>query len=68
MPGDIAAAVGLRTATTGDTLCDEDQPIVLESIDFPGSGYIHRDRAQEQGGPREARSVASEARDGRSVL
>ena len=33
--GDIAAAVGLRTATTGDTLCDEDDPIVLESIDFP---------------------------------
>jgi elongation factor G len=33
--GDIAAGVGLRTATTGDTLCDEDHPIVLESIDFP---------------------------------
>ena len=33
--GDIAAAVGLRTATTGDTLCDEEKPIVLESIDFP---------------------------------
>jgi elongation factor G len=33
--GDIAAAVGLKTATTGDTLCDEDHPVVLESIDFP---------------------------------
>jgi elongation factor G len=33
--GDIAAAVGLKTATTGDTLCDEDKPIILESIDFP---------------------------------
>jgi elongation factor G len=33
--GDIAAAVGLKTATTGDTLCDENKPIVLESIDFP---------------------------------
>jgi elongation factor G len=33
--GDIAAAVGLKTATTGDTLCDESEPIVLESIDFP---------------------------------
>ena len=33
--GDIAAAVGLKTATTGDTLCDEERPIVLESIDFP---------------------------------
>jgi len=33
--GDIEAAVGLKTATTGDTLCDENKPIVLESIDFP---------------------------------
>lgn len=33
--GDIAAAVGLRNTFTGNTLCDEDHPIVLESIDFP---------------------------------
>ncbi len=33
--GDIAAAVGLRQTTTGDTLADEDHPIVLESIEFP---------------------------------
>ena len=33
--GDIAAAVGLKSVTTGDTLCDEKQPIVLESMDFP---------------------------------
>jgi elongation factor G len=33
--GDIAAAVGLRTVTTGDTICDEKKPIVLESMDFP---------------------------------
>lgn len=33
--GDIAAAVGLRDTTTGDTLCDESHPIVLESIEFP---------------------------------
>ncbi len=33
--GDICAAVGLKTITTGDTICDEDQPIVLEAIDFP---------------------------------
>ena len=33
--GDIAAAVGLRSAKTGDTLCDENNPILLESIDFP---------------------------------
>ena len=33
--GDIAAAVGLKDTTTGDTLCDETAPIVLESMDFP---------------------------------
>jgi elongation factor G len=33
--GDIAAAVGLRSVSTGDTLCDEKKPIVLESMDFP---------------------------------
>jgi elongation factor G len=33
--GDICAAVGLRTVSTGDTICDDDQPIVLESITFP---------------------------------
>ena len=33
--GDIAAAVGLRDTTTGDTLCDPDKPIILESMDFP---------------------------------
>ncbi len=33
--GDIAAAVGLRSTTTGDTLCDEDHAIILESIEFP---------------------------------
>jgi len=33
--GDIAAAVGLRTVSTGDTICDEKHPIVLESMDFP---------------------------------
>jgi elongation factor G len=33
--GDIGAVVGLKTATTGDTLCDEAHPIVLEAIDFP---------------------------------
>lgn len=33
--GDIAAAVGLKDTTTGDTLCDENHPIVLESMEFP---------------------------------
>jgi elongation factor G len=33
--GDIAAAVGLRTTTTGDTLCDEEHPVILERMEFP---------------------------------
>ena len=33
--GDIAAAVGLKNTTTGDTLCDEKHPIILESMKFP---------------------------------
>jgi elongation factor G len=35
MAGDICAAVGLKTVSTGDTICDEDHPIALERIDFP---------------------------------
>jgi elongation factor G len=35
LAGDIAAAVGLKTVSTGDTICDEKAPIVLESIEFP---------------------------------
>ena len=33
--GDICAAVGFKDIRTGDTLCDENHPIVLESITFP---------------------------------
>ncbi len=33
--GDIAAAVGLKNTTTGDTLCDEKNPVILESMNFP---------------------------------
>jgi len=33
--GDIAAAVGLKDTTTGDTLCDDDHPVILESMEFP---------------------------------
>ena len=35
LAGDICAAVGLKTVSTGDTICDADHPIVLESIEFP---------------------------------
>jgi elongation factor G len=35
LAGDIAAAVGLRSTTTGDTLCDEDKAVILERMEFP---------------------------------
>ena len=35
LAGDICAAVGLKQIITGDTICDEKQPVLLESIDFP---------------------------------
>ena len=33
--GDIAATVGLKITTTGDTICDEQHPVILESMEFP---------------------------------
>jgi translation elongation factor EF-G len=33
--GDIAAAVGLKSVSTGDTICDEKKPVILEAMDFP---------------------------------
>ncbi len=35
LAGDIAAAVGLKTVSTGDTVCDEKRPVILEAMDFP---------------------------------
>ena len=35
MAGDICAAVGLKTVSTGDTICDEKDPVILEKIEFP---------------------------------
>ena len=47
--GDIAAVVGLKNTTTGDTLCDEKHPIILESMEFPEPVIRGRHRAQDQG-------------------
>ena len=33
--GELGAIIGLKNTTTGDTLCDEDTPIILESMEFP---------------------------------
>jgi len=51
--GDIAAIVGIKNITTGDTLCDEDFPILLEPPSFPRSGYFDGDRAEDEAGPGE---------------
>ncbi len=40
--GDIAAAVGLKEVTTGDTLCDMNAPVILESMEFPEPVIDHR--------------------------
>jgi elongation factor G len=42
--GDIGAGVGFKDIHTGDTLCDEDAPIRLESMDFPEPCYRYRNR------------------------
>ena len=54
--GDIAAVVGLKDTRTGDTLCDPDKPIVLESMDFPEPGHRGGHRAEDQGRRGEARA------------
>ena len=43
--GDIAAAVGIKRTTTGDTLCDKNHPVILESMEFP-EPVIRRDRSR----------------------
>jgi len=48
--GDIAAAVGLNATTTGDTLCDKDHTLKLETLDFPEPVIVHSHRAQDEGG------------------
>ena len=45
--GDIVAIIGLKGIFTGDTLCDPEQPIVLESITLPRAGYLGLDRAED---------------------
>ena len=47
--GDIAAAVGVKNTTTGDTLCDETIPIILESMEFPEPVISRCYRTQDQG-------------------
>ena len=50
--GDIAAIVGIKNVTTGDTLCDEDYPISARAAVIPRSGHLHGRRAEDQGSTR----------------
>ena len=66
--GDIAAAVGLKEATTGDTLCDPAARDHAREDDLPGAGDPRRGRAEDQGRPGEDGHRAQPARAGRPVV
>ena len=66
--GDICACVGLKNLVTGDTICTEKSPIVLESIDFPGAGYRRRRGAEDQDRSGKDGHGAGQAGAGRSHL
>ncbi len=50
--GDIAALVGVRNITTGDTLCNEDYDVIPRTADVPRTGYQHGRRTEDQSRPR----------------
>ena len=66
--GDIAAAVGLKSTLTGDTLCDEKSPIILEAMEFPSISYLGRDRAEDKGRSGETGTVSRKAYAGRPLI
>ena len=66
--GDIAAAVGLKDVTTGDTLSDPDDVIVLEKMEFPDAGDLGRRRAEDQGRPGKDGHRAAAPGQGRPVV
>ena len=57
--GDIAAAVGLKNVTTGDTICDPEHPVVLEIDQLPGARHRPGRRAEDEERPGEAGRAAS---------
>ncbi len=59
--GHIYAAIGLKDTTTGDTLCDPQDQVILESMTFPETGHLGGHRAEDQGRPGEARRRDPEA-------
>ena len=59
--GDIAAAVGLKHVTTGDTICDSDDPGRARVDPVPGAGHRARGRAEDEERPGEARQRPRQA-------
>ena len=59
--GDIVALAGLKDTRTGDTLCDLHKPVILEKMEFPGTGHRNRHRAEVESRPGEARRRAGQA-------
>jgi elongation factor G len=68
LAGDIAAAIGLKDVTTGDTLCDAGQQIVLERMEFPEPVISVAVEPKFQGRPGEDGYRAGQASAGRSVF
>ena len=66
--GDIAAAVGLKGATTGDTLCDEKHPVLLEVMKFPEPVISMAIEPKTKAGSGKARIFSSKIGAGRSVF
>ncbi len=66
--GDIAAAVGLKHVSTGDTICDQARPDRAGGHRVPSPGHRGGDRAQDEGGPGKARDRARQAVARRSDL
>lgn len=66
--GDIAAAVGLKTVTTGDTLCDTEHPVILEKMEFPDPVISEAVEPKTQGRPGKDGSRPQPPGSGRSVL
>ncbi len=66
LAGDICAAVGLKSVSTGDTICDEKAPVILEVDRLPGAGDSAGDRAEDQGRSGKAGHGDRQAGAGRS--
>ena len=66
--GDIVAFASLKTTTTGETLCDSQQPVILEEDGISRSRHRARDRTEVESGSGEDGDGASAARPGRSVI